>query len=893
MKLLLLSSSFFRNLFRRKHTDQALDDEVSCYTELLVAEKMKNGMAEPEARRAARLEMGGPSQIKEKVREVRVGNWLLTFLQDIRYGLRLLRNQPVFTLAAVLTFAIGIGANTTVFSMVNGLLMRPVPVPGTQRLIYTVRKTDHWANSFFYPDFQEMRRQGSEVFSELAAFRIFQMDGLSVNGKSQTIWTEYVTTNFFSMLELRPTLGSLIAPSEPLAGKDPVMVLGYSYWKNHLAADPGIIGQKATLNGHPVTIIGVAPEGFAGVTPILETQGYLPLGVYDSMQEQGGKNSLAAREGEGALVIGRLRDGVTLDKAQSVLSVVAHRLADEYPATDKGLMIRAAFLGSGFVSPDGSNKLRVASLLFFVLSGFLLLLASANIANLLLVKAVARNREMAVRSALGAARFRLVRQVLVETMLLGVLGCAAGAVFGAGASRAISRLPMQSDIPMLLDFHFDWRVFSFAVGAAVFLSLVSGLVPAVRAARVNLNDALRESSRGYSGHRQRFRTFLVVSQVSGSLMLLIVAGLFVRSLHNVEQTDLGFNPQSVINVGLDPRAAGYDEARGREFYGELLERVRAIPGVEAASVAEIIPMGPEDMDSAIKIEGYQAPQGAPELRADINAVSPGYFQTMSIPVLRGRDFQNSDTENSQPVALINEKMAQTYWPGQDPIGRTFIRKEIPGRTWQVVGVVKNIRNGLVMAPIMPYFYVPTAQNYRSRQTLQVRTAGSLSTTITSVVELVHSMDTSLPVFDVRTMTAALDTPDGFLLFRLAAAMASAMGLMGLALAVVGVYGVVSYAAAQRTHEIGIRIALGAQPGQVLRTVLRQGFIIIAFGSAFGILAAMAIAKLVGSFLVDVSAVDPVTYVAVSFLLAFIALLASFIPARRATQVDPMMALRCE
>ena len=457
----------------------------------------------------------------------------------------------------------------------------------------------------------------------------------------------------------------------------------------------------------------------------------------------------------------------------------------------------------------------------------------------------------------------------------------------------ISHLSLQSDIPMVLDFHFDWRVFTFAVGAAVFLTLVSGLVPALRAARVNLNDTLRESSRSYSSHRQRFRTFLVVAQVGGSLMLLIVAGLFVRSLHNVQNIDLGFDPNHVINFGMDPHTAGYDDVRGRQFYRELLERVRAIPGVESASVAATIPMGPEELGADLKIEGYQEPQGQPKPSAHMNVVSAGYFQTMRIPVVRGREIEDADTETSQRVAVISEMMAQTYWPGQDPIGRTFTRSQDPGHTWEVVGVVRNIRDGLVMAPISPHFYVPMAQDYRSRQTLQVRTASPSAAVIKSTVELAHALDASVPVFDVRTMIQALDGPDGLLLFRLAAAMASSMGLMGLVLAVVGVYGVISYSVAQRTHEIGIRIALGARPAQVLNTILRQGVMIVLYGSVFGILSAVAIAKLVGSFLVNVSAVDPITYIAVSLLLAAIALLASFIPARRATRVDPMLALRCE
>ena len=892
MKWLSVGRSFLRNLFRRKQVEQALDDEISSYTELLVAENMKRGMTEPEARRAARLEMIGPSQVKEQVRSVRAGAWLAALWQDLRYGFRVLRKNPVFTLAAVLTFAIGIGANTTIFSMVNGLLLRPVPVPHSDRLTYLVQRRDHWRNSFSYPDFEDIRRDARTAFSDLAAVRIFQLEGLNVGGQTHTIWTEYVTTNFFSMLEIRPILGSLIAPSDKIAGSDPVMVLSHSYWKNHLGGDPNIVGRKATLNGRSVTIIGVAPEGFRGVTPIFETQGYLPIGVFSYMQVQHGKDPLTERTGDGVLVFGRLADGVSLEKAQSALAVIARRLAEQNPASAKDLSLRTYFLGSGLLSPDGSNPLRVVTSLFLVLSGLLLLLASANVANLLLVRAIARNREMAVRSALGAVRFRLIRQVLAETMLLGIMGCIGGAILGIAGSRVISGLPLQSDLPIVFDFSFDWRVFAYAFSAALLLALASGLVPALRAARVNLNDALREGSRGYSSRRSRFRAVLVTAQVGGSLMLLIVAGLFVRSMQNVEHTDLGFDPNQVVNFGLDPHTAGYDEVRGREFDRELLERVRAVPGVEFASVALTVPMGPEILGSELKVEGYQEPPGQRKPAAEMNAVSSGYFSTMRIPIVRGRDFLDSDTESSQRVALVNELMAQTYWAGKDPIGHTFVRTDKPDYSWKIIGVVKNSHSQL-LEPVSPAFYVPMAQDYRARQTLQVRTSSPTSAATKTIMEVVHSFEPAMAIFDVHTMTQSLNTPDGFMLFRLAAAITSSLGLLGLVLAIIGVYGVVSYSAAQRTHEIGIRIALGARRSQVLRTVLRQGVLIVLFGSAFGILTAIAVARLVGSFLVGVSAIDPATYIGVSLVLAAIALLASFIPARRATRVDPMLALRYE
>lgn len=815
-----------------------------------------------------------------------------TFLQDVRYAARGLRKSAAFTAVAVFTFAIGIGANTAIFSMVNGLMLRPVLVDHPGQLTYLVQHREHWGNGFSYPDFEDIRNQSTGVFTDLAAYKPFQVDGLSVGGHSQTIWTAYVTSNFFSMMGIQPALGSFISPAEKVAGSDPVLVLGNSYWKSRFNSDPKIIGQQVSMNGRPVTIIGVAPEGFRGPLPVLETQGYLPMGVMGSIEDQK-KDPLANRDESATLVFGRLRENTTPEQTQPALAVVAKRLADAYPATHKDLKLRSVSLKSGLISSDGSNPMPVIGLLFLFLAGFVLLLAAANVANLLLVRAVGRNREMAVRSALGAARARLIRQVLTETLLLALMGCAAGAALGMIGSRLLSHLQLQSDIPFVLDFHFDWRVFGYALAAALVVTLVAGVMPALRAARVDLNDVMRESSRGASGGRSRFRTTLVVAQVAGSLMLLIVAGLFMRSLQNAQKADLGFDPNHVVNFALDPHEAGYDEVRGREFYRDLLARVGTSPGVSSASFALTVPMGPVSLGGKIRIEGYQQTAGQPSPTANMNAVSPGYFKTMRIAVLRGREFRDTDSETAQRVALINEFMAQRYWPEKDPIGQSFTREEDKEHIYQVVGVVKNSRTGDLFGSFEPYYYIPIAQQYQSLQTLQVRGNADTATIIGSVRQLVRSMEPNMPVSEIRTMTQALDTPSGYMLFRLAAVLAGMLGLMGFVLAIVGVYGVISYSAAQRTREIGIRIALGAQSSQVLRVVLRQAFFIVGVGLAIGTGLSLAIGRVVRGFLMDVGGADPVTFLVVSGILAIVALSACLIPALRSTHVDPMVALRYE
>jgi predicted permease len=891
MEWLARTRSFFRNLFRRRKLDQDLDREVASYIDLLAEQKVKKGLGREEALRQARIELGGATQVGEEVRRVRAGAWLGTFWHDLRYGGRILRNNPGFTLVAALTFAIGIGANATIFSMVNGLLFRPLPVEKPERLTYLISKHDHWSNGFSYPDFEDIRNQTGDAFSEVAVEELLHMDGLTYAGKTQTMWSNYVTTNFFTMLGIRPALGSFIPPDPNLAGKEPVLVLGYSFWKTHLGGDPNVVGQRASVNGRAVTIVGVAPEGFGGTFNLIDIQGYLPVSFADIGPAD--HQNRQDRERSVGLVLARLKPGVTLGKTQSVLEVVANRLAVAYPKTQKGLVLRAVPLGNGFTNSTGENPLPMMSTLFLTLAGLVLVLAAANLANLLLVRALARNREMAVRSALGAARARLMRQVLTETALLVLLGFLGGVMFGLGGSRAVSSIPLQTDFPFVLAFPFDWRVFCYALAGALLVALICGLVPAWRASGADLNDVLRESARNLSPRRQRFRSVLVVCQVGGSLMLLIVAGLFVRSLHNVQGTDLGFDPDHVMNFTMDARHAGYNETQGRAFYDQLLARAHSLPGVESASLAQEVAMGLESLGGEIKIPGYQETPGQPKPSAGYNSVSPDYFKMLRIPILRGRGILESDTASATHVAVINQAMAERYWPGQDPIGQQFTHREDPHHVQQVVGVVKNARMSELTGPIEPFFFMPIAQNYTARQTLQVRTSGEPSAVAKPVLEMIHSLQPALPVGDVQGMNQVLNGLNGFFVYRLGAVMAGALGLLGLTLATIGVYGVISYSAAQRTHEIGIRMALGALPGQAVRAIFRQGLVIVGCGMVLGVLAAAAIAKLVGSFLVGVSAIDPATYVGVSLLLAAIALLASFIPARRASRVDPVIALRHE
>ena len=521
------------------------------------------------------------------------------------------------------------------------------------------------------------------------------------------------------------------------------------------------------------------------------------------------------------------------------------------------------------------------------------MLACVNVANILLVRASVRRAEFAIRAALGAKRIRLIWQLLTESFLVALLGFVGGVLVGLAASRVLSSLPLHMDAPIVLDFHFDWRVFAYALAATLLAGVIAGIAPAWRTTGGDLNALLHGSGPATTPGGHRFRKALVVAQVGGSLMLLTVAGLFVRSLLNVQSADLGFDPQHVLNITIDPRLAGYSETRGHEFLDSLLERIRVVPGIQSASVAATVPMSGRNMGEAIEVEGLVASPGQQARGAGCNFVSPGYFRTMQIPLIRGRDINETDRQNSMHVTMINQAMAERFWPGKDPIGMRFRLEEDLNHPVEVVGMVRNSRTGGFPSPEGPFFYMPFAQKRTLPVTLQVRTAGDPESMAPVIVGLLRSLEPNMPLADVQTMTDALDAPNGLLVFQWGAGLAAVMGMIGLILAVIGVYSVVSYVATQRTHEVGIRLALGAQPGDVMWLVLRQGISIIAFGSGLGILMALGLARVVGHFLVGVSPTDPTTYVVTSSLLLLVVLTASYIPARRATKVDPMVALRYE
>jgi predicted permease len=832
-------------------------------------------------------------------------NFIENLFQDVRYGLRMLRKNASFTVVAVLTLALGIGANTAIFSLGNVFMFRPLPVKDADRL--TVVAAQYRANAdpeqLSYPDYLDYRKQ-ADVFSDMTFYDL-NLAGLGYREHADRIIMAYVPSNFFTMLGIRPALGRLIAPGqgdEPKTG--PVVVLGHSYWMSRFDGDPSVIGRSVNLDGQMVTVIGVVPKEFHGPYNVVELQAYVPVGMIGI--ESRHSSFFTDRHDAELRVLATLRPGVTPKQAEAALNVIAQRLAKEYPQVDQGQIARVIPERLARPEPAVENYMPMVTTIFLVMVGLVLLVACFNVANLLLARAAAREREIAVRAALGASRVRLIRQMLTESILLAIAGAVGGALVGNWVIRGLEKLRPLGDFALNLAFTFDWRVFSYVAGIALASGILAGLAPALRISRTNLNDTLREGGRGLVGETRRhwLRDGLVVAQVAGSLIVLVAAGLFTRSLTNAESIDLGYDPNHVLNLNLDPKLQGYDQARAETFFRELLTRAKALPGVESASLAFSIPLGYYSDGSSVYPEGQTTPQGKRAPSGGINCVSPDYFSTMRMKILEGRAFTEADTSTSQRVAIVNETMAKRLWPRQDAVGQRFRTGALEGPfksgsqtgsdSWlTVVGVVRDAKLQSLTDSPGNFYYVPETQNYKSAHVLQLRTSASPLSLVVPIESLVRDLDPNLPLYDVMTMERAMSGANGYFLFQVGAAFAASLGALGLLLAVVGVYGVVSYAASQRHHEIGIRMALGAPRRSVLGLVIHQAVFLVGAGIAAGVLAGLAVSRILASLLLGVPPYDPVTFISVSALMLAVALVACYIPARRASRLDPMVALRCE
>jgi predicted permease len=816
-----------------------------------------------------------------------------TLIQDIRHGVRSLRKSPAFTLTIVLTLGLGIGANAAVFSIVNAMLLRPMPVsdPDNLFVLTTVHQENETPHSVSWKDFADYR-QHHDLFSDLSAVSI-GFAGLAADNRADRVAVAYVTGNYFSMLGITPAVGRLIQPGEgDKYGADPIVVLGHSYWKKRFNGDPSIVGRSVRVNAQPATVVGVVPESFLGTYALVEFEAYLPLGMI--YPESAYKEMIERRDNHELRVLGRLASSVSLARAQAGLDVVAHQLEQQYPDTNKTVRMRLVPEYLARPEPNNADSSPFVAGVFLLLVGLVLLVACVNVVNLLLVRATVRHRELAVRAALGAGRRRLVRQMLTESLLLALAGGLAGAVIGRWTTGMITRIPFPADIPVRFDLPFDWRVFAYIATIALGAGIAVGLLPSIRASRTDLNEVMREGGRGVAGgsRRQWLRNALVVAQVAVSLVLLVAAGLFVRSVQRAQTIDLGFDYSNVLNLAMDVSQQGFDEARGRAFYHELEDRVRALPGVESVTYAYSVPFGYYSSGETIEVDGQPVAKDTRPPAVGYNVVGPDYFRTMKIALVRGRAFTPRDAEGSQRVAIVNQFMAERLWPGQDALGRRF--RMTGNADWmEVVGVARDGKYNFIFQDPGSYFFIPMEQHYRATRALQLRTAGSPEALAPLVQREIRALNPDLPVYDVRSMRRTMDGGNGFFLLNMGALFGSSLGVLGLILALVGIYGVVSFTASQRTQEIGVRMALGAQSHHILRLIVGRGLVLVAAGIALGLLASFGVSSMLGSLLFGVSTKDPVTFVTVPLVLGAMAVLASYIPALRATRTDPMLALRQE
>lgn len=874
-------------LLRRERLDRSMEEELRFHITERAADLQRSGVPLLEAERRAKLEFGGIENYKEQCRETRLFHGIRGFFSDVRFGARMLRRSPGFSILAIVCLTLGIGANAAVFSWIEGILFRPYPAVAHQERLFAITgmargETDPDALS--WPDFLDLQRSCTLVES----FLVTKITGttLGIGDRAEVTRGSIVSANYFEALGVHPLLGRGFEAGEDAGSKaHPVTVISYQLWQGRFQGDPQIIGRTQRLNGVLHTIVGVAPPGFYGTFVGWAMQFWVPA----SMEEifEGGGYKLEDRGARWIEAYARLKPGVTREQAQQEITAVARRLEQAYPDTNRGRTIK---LWPLWQTPfNHANTLLPTLEIMLAVVMFVLVIACANVGNLLLVRSFARRHEMTVRMAIGAGRGRLVRQLVTEGLILAAFGAAGGLLVAHWCRHAlVLLLPARGGVAMHLPGEIDWRVLALSAGVCLIATLLLGLVPALHTRDLDLAGALKAESTGVvgSGRRGWVRSGLVVVQVSLSFVLLVGAGLLLQSLYRVRNTSPGFSTREVLETTVNLVEAGYDAPRAQNFQDQLLERVKAMPGVESAALARLTPLSYRSFSSSpIAVDGYQPPPDEQPI-VEYNEVGPGYFTTIGIPLVSGREFTRADDERSVLVAIVNETMAEKYWLGRNPMGE---RLQVKGRWLQVVGVAKNSKYESVRETPKSFFYVPLRQNFAPDAGLNIRTRLSPDAMRVALTREVHAIDRNLALFEVLTLQEQVDRSTSAQL--VAVTLVGVLGGLALLLAAIGLYGVMSYAVSQSTRELGLRMALGATPSHLLRLVMSRGLALTAAGIVAGTAVALTLTRLLGYLLYNVSPRDPLSFGSAFLVITLASLAACFLPAWRATRTDPLQALR--
>ena len=876
--------TFCRNLFRRNRMDQELDDEISSYVDLLAEEKIRKGASPEDARRAARIEAGGVEQVKERVREIRPGFWLDTLLQDLRYGVRMLRKSPGVTIVTALTLALGMGANTAMFSSIDALLLHSLNFPDSDRL---VALSETQPRSGFEPenvapaDYLDWKKAGT-VLDSMAAYREWGTD-LTGTDEPEHLHGARVSSDFFSTLGVGTVLGRTFIREEEQPGREQVAVISYGLWQRQFLGNPRVLNSEIELNGEPFKVIGVMPAEFNFP---LSTAVWTPLPLSNDFVQERDKQSL--------FTVARLKPEGSLGKAQAEMNTIAARLEQLHPKTNTGRRVSVSLLRERMAGDFTPMFLWIGlGSVLFVLS-----IACVNVANMQLARAAVRGREMAVRAAIGATRKRIVRQLLTENVVLALIGGALGLAVAAIVLRLLKRgMPpdLTRIIPGWQSMTIDARTLAFTFTIALLTGIVFGLVPALAASKPELTEALKEGEKSsiLGGGRHRMRNFLVISEVALALVLLVGTGLMVKGFrHLAENQRQGYSPESVLTLGVTLAPVRYAQDRKvAAFYQDSVANIRKLPEVASACAMTYVPSSGGWTTEKLLLEGRSAPAPGELQTTNLQIVSPGCFETLRIPLIQGRDFAAGDRAESQKVAIISSEFARRYFAGGNPLGER-IRIGSPPEDWMtVVGVVGDVRRFMFDRNMRPMVYIPSLQSPARSMHLVVRTHGDPEKLATSIRTQLLSVDRQQPVFDIKSIETIIDEQISGV--RIGAGSMVFYGLLALLLSAMGVYGVVTHSVEQRRREIGIRMAVGAQASDILQMVLRQTIQVTVTGLIFGLIASFAMGRVMAKTMFGMIALDPATFLIFTALLTATALLASYLPARRAAQVDPIITLHCE